>query len=199
MSGLRFRKRRRDWRLGRWTAKLALSRFMPGSASSLSDWEIISQANGAPSVLLTGAESGVHLSLSHSHGRSLVSICRDSLRIGCDLERVERRHPSFGETFFTAAEMDVLERSTGHHRDCLVTLIWSAKESVLKSLQTGLKADTRRIEISGFGEPSGNHWQPFKATDELEKSIYHGWWRNDESMIHTVVASERFNVPVELF
>ena len=198
MSTLRFEKRRRDWRLGRWTAKLALTRFLPDIQASMSDWEIIAETSGAPSVHLAGNVSGIQLSLSHSNDQSLVILSEDSLHIGCDMERIEERGRSFEETFFTAAELRLLKHWPTQHRDCLVTLIWSAKESVLKSLRTGLKADTRRVEIFDPGVLPSDTWQALTARDELTKLTYHGWWRNYKGMIHTVVADLAFAAPIEL-
>ena len=198
LRALRFEKRRRDWRLGRWTAKLALTRFLPDIQSSMSDWEIIAESSGAPSVNLAGNTSKIQLSLSHSNDQSLVTLSRHPLHTGCDMERIEKRGRSFEETFFTAAELDILEHWPTRHRDCLVTLIWSAKESVLKSLRTGLKVDTRRVEIHDPGVLPNEAWQPLMASDELTKLTYHGWWRNHKGMIHTVVADLKFAAPIEL-
>ena len=198
MHALHFKKKRRDWRLGRWTAKLALTRFLPDTRISMNDWEIIADASGAPSVYLAGNASEIRVSLSHSNDQSLVILSGHQLHIGCDMEWIEERRQSFEETFFTAAELDILEHWPIQHRDCLVTLIWSAKESVLKSLRTGLKADTRRVQVFDPEVPPSDAWQPLTARDELTESTYHGWWRNHKGMIHTVVANLKFTAPIEL-
>ena len=59
LNALRFPKRCADWRLGRWTAKRALSVYLkaPGDPQSLADIEIRAAASGAPEAFVRGPDS----------------------------------------------------------------------------------------------------------------------------------------------
>ena len=66
--------------------------------------------------------------------------------VGCDLELVEPRTPGFVADFLTAAEQQSV--ASRPDPDAAANLIWSAKESALKVLQTGLRRDTRSVEVA---------------------------------------------------
>src|SRR5207248_6967090 len=63
LDGLRFAKRRADWRLGRWTAKCAIGAYL--DLQALREIEIIAASDGAPEVRLSKRHAGVTISLSH--------------------------------------------------------------------------------------------------------------------------------------
>src|SRR5271165_7148727 len=73
LNAMRFPKRRADWRLGRWTAKRALSGYLniAGDHQSLSDIEIRPAASGAPEVFIAGQPAAASISLSHRNGSAL--------------------------------------------------------------------------------------------------------------------------------
>jgi 4'-phosphopantetheinyl transferase len=62
LKTLRFAKRRTDWRLGRWTAKLAISAYwnLPGDFWTLREVEIRAAASGAPEVFFAGQPVPFH-------------------------------------------------------------------------------------------------------------------------------------------
>ena len=62
IGGLHFEKRRADWRLGRWTAKLAVSRSL--AVPDLASIEIRPARSGAPQVFVGGERSAVSISIS---------------------------------------------------------------------------------------------------------------------------------------
>src|SRR5208283_2826825 len=70
LAGLRFAKRRTDWRLGRWTAKRALAAHLnlPADLSALANIEIQAATSGAPEVYLLNQPASVTISLSHRAG-----------------------------------------------------------------------------------------------------------------------------------
>ncbi len=197
LRGLKFPKRRQDWLLGRWTAKSALQR-LSRVQRSLSDWQIAAAEDGAPIISFCGNSSEFHLSLSHSNGHSLCVLVLDTPRVGCDLERIEERSRTFEETFFTASELKLLEQHPSNRRAGLVTLIWSAKESVLKALRKGLKADTRRISIHSVTPEQPGHWSAFEAMDKHGGDSFHGWWRIREDMVLTVASDCHMDQPTAL-
>ncbi len=106
LASLRFPKRRRDWRLGRWVAKQAVLGALGIEASYPSDVEILAMPGGAPGarVLAPGSWPSVGLSLSHSEGVGLAVAVVEAGRIGCDVERIAARSASFLHDYFTEAE-----------------------------------------------------------------------------------------------
>ena len=109
------------------------------------------------------------------------------MRLGCDLEKVEKRSRSFEETFFNTAELAMLEQQKNGDRARLVTLIWSAKESALKALREGLRMDTRAVEVSLTGSLVGDEWTPLTVRHGAGES-FRGLWRTHEEFVLTVVA-----------
>ena len=187
LNQFRFEKRRRDWLLGRWTAKQALLHLEGMPAGDIGRLEIASTAAGAPRPFFDGVRLDTGLSLSHSHARALCVVSHELRELGCDLELVETRRPSFVETFFTEAEHSLVEAADPAFRDTLVTMIWSAKESTLKVLGTGLKADTRSIEVTPTEDPVSADWS---AADVMAGTrSFRCFWRTDGQFVLSVSAT----------
>lgn len=197
LDGFRFEKRRRDWLLGRWAAKVALQAITGLSHRDIARFEIASATDGAPLPRLDNRPYPVALSLSHSNNRALAAVMQAATPLGCDLELVESRGPGFVETYFTTAECEAVERANPEDRDTLITVIWSAKESALKALRHGLRVDTRSVEVSADGEIATADWNSARvfASDE---GTFGCWWRVDGSSILTVVARPPVEMPVVL-
>jgi 4'-phosphopantetheinyl transferase len=179
----RFQKRRSDWLLGRWTAKTAVQRYLLRSGFHLEPAriEIVTAPDGAPEARLPDGAPPVSISLSHSAGTGLAAVGEGSLRLGCDLERIEPRSPEFLPDYFTAQERAFADAGADGERALRYTLIWSAKESALKWLREGLRLDTRSVEVRIGDLRAG--WSPFSAHFGQELS---GWWRLDGDFIETI-------------
>lgn len=177
-----FERRRADWRAGRWAAKQAVLRsgVVPAEAT-LASLEILSADDGCPELWLGGERAGVKLSISHRAGAAVALVCGGHKIAGCDLEVVERRAQSFAMDWFTPGELEAVNRATQASRDRLVTLIWSAKESALKAVRIGLRADTRDVEIS----PGASEFVASIHGLELP-----GWWRVDGNWLMTAVVAD---------
>jgi 4'-phosphopantetheinyl transferase len=145
LETLRFAKRRAEWRLGRWTAKRAVSDFLHVPAACVG---VVAAEDGAPQALVDGTAAPVNISLSHRDGFGACAVGPPGWPLGCDLELVEVRSDGFVADYFTEAERQAVAEAPAERRPLLVTLIWSAKESVLKALRTGLRADTREVEVT---------------------------------------------------
>lgn len=197
LDGFRFEKRRRDWLLGRWVAKLALLGAAGVPDQEIDRFEIASASDGAPLPLLDGRPYETGLSLSHSNDRAICAVSADIEELGCDIELIGPRSSSFVETFFTASECEWVENTDPQSRDSLITMIWSAKESALKALRHGLTVDTRSVEVSADGTIAAADWNAARilASDEGTLS---GWWRVDGSSILSVVGRQSFAMPVAL-
>ena len=71
LAGLRFEKRRADWRLGRFASKAAVAIWLgvpPGRV------EVAAAPDGAPEAWLDGRRGPASLSLSHRAGRALAVV-----------------------------------------------------------------------------------------------------------------------------
>lgn len=185
---LHFAKRRSDWLLGRWTAKLALCTFfgLPVEFATLARIEVIAEQSGAPQALVDGAPVGVEISLSHSGGTALCAIAPATAKLGCDIEAVERRSLAFINDYFTDDEQQVFACAPRERQVLLANLIWSAKESALKSLRVGLRESTCCVEVITDGVPQPKEmWSPLfvQCSDGL---VLHGFWCHTAAFVRTV-------------
>ena len=191
LRGMRFAKRRGDWRLGRWTAKRAVSFYLdlPADPRSLARIEIRAAPSGAPEVFLGDEPAPATISISHREGRAACAISGPETALGCDLEIVEPRSEGFAADYFTAVEQELLARASAADRLRVLALLWSGKESVLKALRVGLRLDTRCVTVDPFvgQSSSGNDWRPLRA--QYEGQDFHGWWRQTDNLVRTMVAA----------
>jgi 4'-phosphopantetheinyl transferase len=194
LEGFRFDKRRRDWLLGRWAAKIALLEISGLPRRHIRRFEIDSAPSGAPLPRLDDSPYPVALSLSHSHDRAFSAVSREAPALGCDIELVEPRSERFVETYFTAAERAHVEEAHPSYRDTLVTKIWSAKESTLKALQTGLRADTRSVEVVDDGGSEGEGWDIARTIVE-EADEFSCLWRLDGGFVLTIATRDPVEIP----
>jgi 4'-phosphopantetheinyl transferase len=177
LTALRFPKRRADWLLGRWTAKLALVRTLKLSSTlqGLDDVEVRAAADGAPEVFLAGQPAPVAISLSHRAGLAVCALAPVDTALGCDLELVEPRSNAFVADYLSPEErylVELQEKPSARWR--LVNLIWSAKESALKALRAGLRLDTRSVVVSPGNGPG--LWHPLHVRHDSGR-VFTGWWQ----------------------
>lgn len=195
-------KRRSDWRLGRWTAKLALASFyqLPATPEVLASIELRAADSGAPVVFRSGAISEVAISLSHSNGVAFFTIAPPGKNIGCDLEKIEPRSEAFIEDYCTESELHLVDAVAPEHRPLLVNLIWSAKESVLKLLGIGLRGETRSISVVIDTQTlamGSEQWLVFKARSSDAQTFY-GLWRESNCFVETAAADKPISRAAEL-
>ena len=150
-ESLKTDKRRRDWLLGRRTAKQLIAglvgeRFERGL--SLDEITIRPHADGWPMVELPPLDGlpAVTLSISHSHDWAFCAAVEGRNRpLGADIEANERRSAAFAEEYFTPLEIQFLSAAPAEQRAMLTNAIWSGKESALKAIRRGLAEDTRLV------------------------------------------------------
>ena len=150
LAGMRFPKRRGEWLHGRRAAKTLLQKCHPACAQvSLSEIVIANEPTRAPyAALANGMRLPGSLSITHSGPLAAAALAlAPHLRVGIDLEKIETRPAGFFEAYFTAGENAYLRSCPAESEAETLTLLWSAKESVLKALRTGLAQDTLRVEI----------------------------------------------------
>ena len=200
LDALRFSKRRADWRLGRWTAKCALSLCLdvPAHPQVFKKIEIRPAASGAPEVIFANQPAAVTISLSHRDGRAACAVAMSGVEMGCDLEIVEPHSDAFVADYFTSEEQALVARAAAADRPRLLTLLWSAKESALKALHEGLRLDTRWVTVSPFAASFDlNGWSPLQVRYTGER-VFHGWWQRTDNILRTVVAAQPLDSPIAL-
>jgi len=200
-SALRFAKRKADWRLGRWTAKQAIATCLrwPSCPGTLAEIEIRATPSGAPEAKLPGLTTPLSFSLSHRAGRAICAVSPVRVKLGCDLELAEERDQAFVTDYFTREEQNLIARVDCEDRPGLLALLWSAKESALKALGQGLRLDTRSVVVMAAleGQPDISGWSPLQVCC-AENQIFHGWWRNTDDFVYTIVADPAPDCPIAL-
>jgi 4'-phosphopantetheinyl transferase len=208
LNSLRFLKRRTEWRLGRWTAKQAVSVFLGarGDPAAFRDLEIRPAPSGAPEVFFGARPAPASISLTHSGGVAACAVARPDAELGCDLEMVEPRSPLFVADYFTEAEQALIARAPTAHRWRLLALLWSAKESTLKALHEGLRLDTRSVIVSFNDEQQlfqelnrgfAGEWRALRVTRQNGRTFI-GWWLCRGNLIQTLVAFPPPSMPIRL-
>ena len=193
-SGMRFTKRRNEYLLRRYAGKSAVAAAVghPADPVSLGRIGVLNRMTGAPYVEIDGQDLGLDISLTDRAGWAVCLVGPDLGAVGVDLEIVEPRSEGFVRDFLTPAERGIVATATGSDgHDAAANLIWSAKESALKVLRTGLRADTRTVEVdledmSGLRTGAGR-WQ--RLTVASGQVRFPGWWRRDGVFLLTVVAA----------
>lgn len=196
LRGMRFAKRRADWRLGRWTAKRLLAAYLnvPHDPHALAALEITSEPSGAPEAVLANAPADATISLSHRAGRAICAIAQSGAVLGCDLEIIEPRSDAFAADYFTVEEQAMVASIGAPDRFRLLALLWSAKESALKALRVGLRLDTRSVTVRLGGASGGDErWHPLEV--RCPSDTLHGWWQNKGIFLRTVVGSPTPQLP----
>ena len=181
---MRFPKRRLEYRLARWGAKAAIAASHGHSLDG--PVEIGHLPEGAPAGFVGGVELARRISMTDRAGWAVCAVGPPGVEVGVDLELVEPRSPAFVRDYFTAAEQAMA--MDGSDADPVVAnLVWSAKEAVLKVLRTGLRRDTRSVEIRGEPVQTGA-WVPFSATADDDPRHFVGWWRRYGQFLLTIAA-----------
>jgi 4'-phosphopantetheinyl transferase len=199
---LRFAKRRREWILGRWTAKQLLRRSQQTyGALPLHAISVGNDPDGAPYLSVEGqGRLELSLSISHCQDRAFCALSPTlPPTVGADLEHIERRDPAFVHDFFTTAENKRIWTCPTARRDALITVVWSAKEAALKALRHGLRVDTRSVEVVHVAGLEGiqaavqtlpdQPWHKLEIRCTLRHTVpLHAWWQPWEDFVLTLAA-----------
>ena len=183
---MRYAKRRTDFLLGRWTLKHAVARVLgwPEDYATLARIEARPAPGGAPRLFLDGQPAERGISLTDRAGCAVCLVASRMAAVGCDVELVEPRSEAFVRDYLTDREVRMVEGG-GQARDLLANLVWSAKESALKVLGTGLRDDTRSVEVSVADvSPAELAWSPLEVVTD-RGARFPGWWRRSGEFLLT--------------
>lgn len=193
--------RRRDWLLGRWTAKHLLQQIAAqqnGCDIPLPAIGIRPAADGAPVTDFRQPLNGkpFSISLSHSDGYALCAALpgRD-VPLGVDLEWIVPHDTGFAESYLSPEENKLVDPRLRRLYHLHLNAIWSAKEATLKALRPRARIDLRRLHCliqPIFVEPQT--WIPFQIRFPEELAAQHvaehlaGWWQTLGGFVLTIVA-----------
>lgn len=200
LARMRFPKRSSEFRLGRWAAKRAIARVLglPEAEEAFLRLEIDRAPDGAPEPRLDGTRAPVSISMTDRAGWAVCVVAEPGLDVGCDLELVEPRSQAFVSDYLTPPEQGfVRSAQTDEERDARANLVWSAKEAALKVLRTGLRRDTRSVEVRVPREGGSDGWTPLEVRD-VEGPVFPGWWRRYGVFLLTTAASVPLPPPFSL-
>ena len=198
LAAMCFTKRRNEYLVRRLAAKAAVASALglPEDVVALGRIGVLNHPTGAPYVVVDGKAPGLEVSLTDRAGWAVCLVGRDLGALGVDLEIVEPRSRGFVTDFLTEAEQATVAACAaagpdGH--DAAANLIWSAKESALKVLRVGLRADTRTVEVE-LADPAqvtpaasggAGVWSALEVRTRV--GVMPGWWRRDGIFLTTLV------------
>lgn len=198
-DGFRFDARQKAWLAGRFAAKTLVSKVHDGRYQH-DQITIRNDELGAPSAYHAGQPLPGCLSISHSGDWSAAAytplkVQSSELRVGIDLERITARPDGFVHDYFTKNEVEMVLPADANtppgtsHSAKRATLIWSAKEALLKALGIGLRLDTRRVEVVAIEDaelPDLAGWKGLRITTAQLSSVVDAYWRRHGPYIITL-------------
>lgn len=201
LSQLRYTKRRTEYLLRRWTSKQAVAAALgwppdPGR-EDLARIAVRNHPTGAPYVHVDGAPLGSDISVTDRSGWAVCLVAPSGSldAVGVDLELVEPRSDGFVEDYLTAPERDwVRGLPTVEDRHVAANLLWSAKEAALKVLRTGLRADTRTVEVTVSPVDRADGWGALTVVHTSGRT-FPGWWRRDGVFVLTMAFTSPTDPP----
>ena len=207
VDGVRFTKRRTEYLLRRWVGKRAVAARagLATDRTSLAGIEVLNRMTGAPYVAIEGTEVPWEISLSDRAGCAVALVAEAGpdagVPLGVDLEVVEPRSEGFLSDFLTPVEQAWVTGPGAEDerlgRDAAANLVWSAKESALKVLRLGLRADTRWVEVAVDQHPRADGWARTTTTWRGGR-VMPGWWRRDGAYLLTVAGPGDLEPPTVL-
>lgn len=196
LADMRYAKRKSETTMARWTAKSAVAATLrrPTDPASLRSVVVRNAFDGAPFVEVDQDQAGLEIAMTDRADHAVCMVLTGHGRIGCDLELIEPRSAAFVNDYFTERERTAVAEH--EHPALLANLIWSAKESALKVLRTGLRSDTRTVEVT-VGEAAGDLWQPLVVAND-DGRAFPGWWLVAGDFILTCATERSTEPPVSL-
>jgi 4'-phosphopantetheinyl transferase len=197
LASFRYTKRRDEARLGRWTAKQAVAARLglEPSSETLRELVIRNASDGAPELWMDDEQGPLAISMTDRADWAVCVVCPAPASIGCDLELVEPRSTAFVQDYLTPQEQAAVAAAGSDH-DLMANLFWSAKESALKVLRTGLRRDTRSVEVTLRDDPADG-WGALTVT-AVEGRRFTGWWRRFGDFVLTFAGDIELEPPKSL-
>ncbi len=188
LAGFEIAKRRRDWRLGRFTAKAVVAARFGAEPARV---EVLGGPGGAPVAQVAGTSAAVSLSISHRADRALAVVGDAGASLGCDLEVVEARSDAFVAEWMAPTEQALVRGAASERRALLANLVWTAKEASAKARSEGLRLNIRRavVEPRLDAAPVSDDWRTLRV-DWDAGGADRGFWRTDPGWVMAVVTDD---------
>lgn len=198
-GAMRFTKRRTEYLLRRWAGKQAVAQVLGlrRDPASLARVEVLNHETGAPYALVDGAPVVAAISLTDRAGWAVCALVPGDIGVGCDLEVAEPRSAGFVADFLTTIEQEYVDSVPDDERDAAANVVWSAKESGLKLLGTGLRRDSRSVQVRAERGSETRGWAPLSVEVDHRRRLA-GWWCREGAFVLTVVTAPRTGPPVPL-
>ena len=219
-EGFRFEARQKSWLAGRFTAKHLLSQVYAGipdgkyttELRTSSQIEIRNNDLGAPGAYLNDQPLPGSLSISHSGDWAASAYAPSGSQIGIDLETITSRSDAFMRDYFTHNEVQMVsamiaeiglagEGLENHQpKDERATLIWSAKEALLKALGIGLRVDTRQVEVKAIKHQpiEAGVWKHLVLSSNHANGPIKAYWQTIDTYLLTLVVASHCHEKVKL-
>lgn len=195
-------KRKVEWLAGRVFAKQIIKNSVQNAADVPDNAvEIRKGILGAPEVYVQGLQLPIRISVSHSQQAVLAAVCTDpEIEFGIDMEVIEERDQAFIDDYFTPSEREWICEAGSAAQALRSTLLWSAKESVLKALRIGLRVDTRSVEVSS--DPENNPvdgWNRLTALSSLEEQkTWQIFWQVQQRFVLTLCVPAEQDIDIKI-
>jgi 4'-phosphopantetheinyl transferase len=104
---------------------------------------------GKPAMSSAGSRHPLRFNLSHSHGLAVIGIARER-ELGIDVEMIRPDFVSeeIAERYFSAKEIDELNKLSTERRDHGFFLCWTRKEAYIKAKGDGLHIPLDSFDVS---------------------------------------------------
>ncbi len=195
LAALALQPRRTSWRLGRWTAKAAVSQWLELAPARI---EIRAAADGAPEAWRGREQLPVSISISHRGHRAVAVVADAPAVIGCDLELIEPRSGAFVREWLAPSEQALVGSAAPSERPLIANLLWTGKEAAAKVRREGLRLNVRRTVVDPFltGAQPGR-WSALRVEWEIGQATL-GWWRSDLCWVMSLAGECAPRRPVRL-
>ncbi len=202
LAALPNEEQRRDWLLGRWTAKRLLQTVIWETKGTTVPLDLITfrnVASGIPMIesQLPQVNGQFSISMSRSDGQALVAaVAKPNWPIGAKISRIQPRSETFIKKHFTEQEALLVRQVDKSQRDLLATAVFNAKAAVSKALHLPSSADSQASSclIDPEKRPSDT-WVPLKIQYDNGRWLSSapnlaGWWRTVDQFVLTLVVQQ---------
>jgi 4'-phosphopantetheinyl transferase len=193
-------KRQFEWISSRIISKKMINQILKGEKLNFPDIRIKKEETGQPYIYITGqGRLEGKFSLSHSNGYVFCGYSPSKeLVFGFDLEKIEAHSLEFVQDYFTPREIEKYLTLDKADNNDYTTMVWSAKEAVLKTMGLGLSIDTRKVEIiPSDGSSALAGWSSclvnYENKTNLNLMVY---WQKIDGFIRTICIPGE--IPIQL-
>lgn len=125
-----------NWVIGRVTAKYSIAQCLDINPEEMKNLYIQNSSNGAP-YFSDKRMNNLVFSISHCSEVGFSCSSTIHLSIGCDIEKIRKRHPKFPNYYLSVSEENQwIKEVVGEDRNTILTIAWSCKEACFKCLSS---------------------------------------------------------------